>query len=58
MLKEKNLPRELWGEVENTVVYLLNRSLTRSLQGLTPLQVFGSIVHVKCTKAPQKKLED
>ena len=71
MLKEKSLPRELWGEAVNTAVYLLNRSSTRSLQGgtlyeawtgrkpsIAHLQVFGSIVHVKCTKTPQKKLED
>ena len=71
MLKEKSLPRELWGEAVNTAVYLLNRSSTRSLHGSTPyeawtgqkpsishLRVFGSIVHVKCTKTPQKKLED
>ena len=71
MLKEKSLPRELWGEAVNTAVYLLNRSSTLSLQGGTSyeawtgrkpsiahLRVFGSIVHVKCTKTPQKKLED
>ena len=71
MLKEKTLPRELWGEAVNTAVYLLNYSTTRSLQCRTPyeawigrkpsiehLHVFGSIVHVKCTKIPQKKLED
>ena len=71
MLKEKTLPRELWGEAVNTAIYVLNRSATRSLQGGTPyeawterkpsiahLRVFGSIVHVKCTKIPQKKLED
>ena len=71
MLKEKQLPYELWGEVGSTVIYLLNRSSTHSLQGLAPfeiwigrkpsiahLSVFGSLVHVKCTKMPQKKLED
>ena len=71
MLKEKQLPRELWGEAVNTVVYLLNRSSTHSLQELTPyeiwtrrkpsiahLRVFGSLVHMKCTKMSQKKLED
>ena len=65
MLKEKSLPWELWGEAVNTVVYLLNRSSTRSLSGSTPyeawtsrkpsishLRVFGSVVHVKCTKTP------
>ena len=71
MLKEKDLPRELWGEAVNTAVYLLNQASTQSLKGLTPyeawigrkplvdhLQIFGSIVHVKCTKVPQKKLDD
>ena len=71
MLKEKNLPWELWGEAVSTAIYLLNRASTRSLQGFTPyeawtgrkpsiehLRVFGSFVHVKCTKASQKKLED
>ena len=71
MLKEKNLPRELWGEAVSTAIYLLNRASTRSLQGLTPyeawigrkpsikhLHVFGTVVHVKCTKAPHKKLEN
>ena len=71
MLKEKDLPRELWGETVNTAVYLLNRASTQSLKCLTPYEawigrkpsiehlcIFGSVVHVKCTKAPQKKLED
>ena len=70
MLKEKNLPQELWGEAVNMAVYLLNRSSTRSLQSFTPyeawigrkpsiehLRVFGSILHVECTKVPEKKLE-
>ena len=59
------------GEAVSTVVYLLNRSSTHSLQGLTPyeiwigrkpsiahLRVFGFLVQVKCTKMPQKKVED
>lgn len=71
MLKEKHLPQELWGEVVSMAVYLLNLSSTHSLKGLTPyekwtsrkpsighLRVFGSVVHVKYTKTPQKKLED
>ena len=36
MLKAKDLPRELWGEVVSTTVYIINRSLTKSLQGQTP----------------------
>ena len=31
MLKEKQLPPELWGEAVSKVVYLLNRSSTHSL---------------------------
>ena len=38
MLKEKSLPRELWGEGVNTAVYLLNHSSTRSLQGGIPYE--------------------
>ena len=70
-LKEKNLPPELWGEAVSTALYLLNRSSTRSLQGLTPYEawtrrkpsiehrhIFGSVVHVKCTKTSLKMLED
>ena len=67
MLKEKNLPRELWGEA----VCIINCSLTKSLQGQTPhekctgrkpsinhMRIFGSIVHVKETKGHLSKLED
>ena len=55
----------------STAVYLLNHASTRSLKGLPPyeawigrkpsiehIRVFVSVVHVKCIKAPQKKLED
>ena len=71
MLKAKDLPRELWGEAVSTTVYILNRSLTKSLQGQTPhekwtgrrpsvdhMRIFGSIVHVKETKPHLIKLED
>ena len=60
MLKEKNLPRVFWGEKINTSVYLLTRSLTKSLEGKTPYEawtrikpnvdhfrVFGCLAHVK-----------
>ena len=70
MLKEKNLPLELWAEAVNTCVYVLNRSYTKSLKGETPyekwsgrkpyvdhLWVFGSVVHVKTTRKISK-LED
>ena len=39
MLKDKQFPCELWGEAVSTVVYLLNRSSTHSLQGLTPYEI-------------------
>ena len=71
MLKEKNLPRELWGEVASTIVYIINRSLTKSVEGETPhekwtgripsvdhMRTFGSIVHVKNMKGYLSKLED
>ena len=71
MLKAKDLPRELWGEAVSTSVYIINRSLTKSVQGQTPhekwigrrpsvdhMRTFGSIVHVKETKGHQSKLED
>ena len=71
MLKEKNLPRDLWGEAISTAVYIINRSLTKSVQGQTPhekwtgrrplvdhMRTFGSIVHVKETKGHLSKLED
>ena len=70
MLKEKILPLELWGDAINTYVYMLNRSSTKSWQGMTPyemwigkkpklshLKIFGSIVHVK-TLGALGKLED
>ena len=71
MLKAKDLPRELWGEAVSTVVYITNRTFTKSLQGQTPhkkwterkpsvdhLRIFGSIIHVKRTKGHLSKLED
>ena len=71
LLKEKNLPQELWGEAVSTKIYIINRSLTKSLLGQTPhekwtkrrpsvdhMRTFGSIVHVKETKGHLSKLED
>ena len=71
MLKAKDLPRELWGEALSTTVYIINRSLTKSVQGQTPhekwtgrrplvdhMRTFGSIVHVKEKKGHLSKLED
>ena len=71
MLKAKDLPRELWGEAISTTVYILNRSLTKSLKGQTPhekwtrrrpsvdhMRVFGCVAHVKDTRKHPSKLED
>ena len=38
MLKEKELPPELWAEAINTCVYVLNRSYTKSLKDATPYE--------------------
>ena len=70
MLKEKELPLEIWGEAVSTCVYVLNRSSTKGVKGKTPyekwnkrkpnvshLRVFGSVVFVKTT-GRLSKLED
>ena len=70
MLKEKNLPVELWGEAVSTCVYVLNRSSTKRIKGKTPyekwngiklnvshLKVSESVVFVK-TAERLSKLED
>ena len=62
MLKEKELPLELWGEAVSTCVYVLNMSSTKGVKGKTPyekwnkrkssvshLRIFGSVVFVKAT---------
>ena len=70
MLKDKNLPLELWGEAMSTCVYVLNRSSTKGVKGKTPykkwngrkpnvshLRIFGLVVFVKTT-GRLSKLED
>jgi hypothetical protein len=71
MLKAKELPNWLWGEVVMTVVYILNRTPTRSVEGATPfelwfgkkpvvqhLRTFGCITYVKSTRPNLSKLDD
>jgi hypothetical protein len=71
MLKAMSVPAEFWGEAAMTAVFVLNRSLTRSLDGKTPfegwysrkpyvhfLRVFGCRAYVKETKPGLKKLDD
>jgi hypothetical protein len=61
MLKAKSLPGWFWGEAIMTVVYVLNRTMTKGNGGKTPyelmngvtpavhhLRTFGCVAHVKC----------
>ena len=41
MMHEKNMPYAFWGEAVNTVVYLLNRCPTKTLDKKTPFEVFS-----------------
>ena len=38
MLKDKELPLELWGEAVSTFVYVLKRSSTKGVKGKTPYE--------------------
>jgi hypothetical protein len=59
MLNEKNLPKYFWVEAVATVVYIMNRTPTMAIHGMTPkekfigkkpdvshLRVFGCIAYV------------
>nr|XP_020163276.1 uncharacterized protein LOC109748659 [Aegilops tauschii subsp. strangulata] len=71
MLKAKQVLSTYWGEVVLTVVFILNRSFTRSIDGKTPyeawyrrkpnvrfLRTFGCAGHVKTAHPQLKKLDD
>jgi hypothetical protein len=71
MLKAKGLPCWFWGEAVSTVVYVLNRCPTKSMDGMTPfeawhgkklavhlLRTFGCIVYVRNMMPHLKKLKD
>jgi hypothetical protein len=71
MRKTKKLPNMFSGESVGCVVYVLNRTLTKSTRNKTPyewwtgskptvshLRVLGCIAHVKDAKPNLKKLED
>jgi hypothetical protein len=71
MLKAKGLPGWFWGEAVNTVVYVLNKCPTKSVDGMTPFEAwhrrkptvhhlgaFRYIVYVWNTMPHLKKLED
>ena len=69
LLMTVEMSGRFWGEAVMTVVYLLNRSLTRSLNGKTPheawynkkltvrhLRVFGCIAYMKVARPHLAKL--
>jgi transposase InsO family protein len=71
LLKAKGLPGWFWGEAVNAVVYVLNRCLMKSIDGMTlfeawhgrksvvhHLRTFGCIVYVWNMTSHLKKLED
>jgi hypothetical protein len=71
MMKSKRVPSCYWGEAVATAVYVLNRSPTKSLDGVTPyeawhgkkprvdhLRIFSCIGHVKKVGPGIKKLSD
>jgi len=70
-LKAKGMPNYFWAEAVTCVVYLINRSPTRSVPKTTPieacsgfkpnvqhLKVFGSITYAHVSKAARSKLDD
>lgn len=69
LLKGKNLPHNLWGEVVSTVAYLLNRCPMKALSNCTPeeawtgikpsvanLKIFGSVCFKHIPNGKRKKL--
>lgn len=71
ILRARSMPGFFWGEAVHTAVYLLNRSPTAALDGLTPyqawygkkppvhyLRVFGCVAYIKRLQPHPTKLED
>nr|KYP68042.1 Retrovirus-related Pol polyprotein from transposon TNT 1-94 [Cajanus cajan] len=71
MLKSKELPKYLWGEAVSTTTYILNRSPSKRLEGVTPeeawsgnkpnvshFRVFGSICYRHVPDQLRRKLDD
>jgi hypothetical protein len=71
MMKTKGLSGIFWAEAVATIVYVLNRSRTKGVAGMTPyeawygrksvvhhLRPFSCIVHVRNTSPNLKKLDD
>jgi hypothetical protein len=70
MLNEKNLPNYFWAEAITTVVYIVNRTPTTIIHGMTPeekftskkpyvshLIVFGCIAYVHVPDEKRSKLD-
>jgi hypothetical protein len=70
MLNENNLPNYFWAEVVATVVYIMNRTPTTAIHGMTPeekftgkkpdvshLKVFGCIAYVHVPDEKRSKLD-
>jgi hypothetical protein len=70
MMKAMQLPSWFWGEAVNTSVFILNRTATQSIDGMTPYEVwhgrkpdihflrtFGCVAHVKQGSKQLSKLE-
>ena len=71
ILKHMNLPNHLWGEAIRHCTYLINRVVTRSLEGTTPyedlksrkpnlshVKVFGCVCYARIERAGRKNLDD
>ncbi|RDY06156.1 hypothetical protein CR513_09902, partial [Mucuna pruriens] len=71
MLKDKNMPKQFWGEVVSTAAYILNRSPTKSLNDVIPeevwtgrkltishFRIFGSLCFKHVPDERRKKLDD
>jgi hypothetical protein len=70
MLNEKNLPNYFWAKVVTTAVYIMNRTPTAAVHGMTPeekftgkkpnvshLKVFGCIAYVHVPDEKKSKLD-
>jgi len=70
MLADSRLPQRFWAEALSTKVYLVNRSPTKALEGITPheawsgikpdvssLCVFGCSVYAHVPKVERHKLD-
>lgn len=71
MMKEKNLPKQLWGEAIATSAYVLNRCPKTKLKEVVPIEkwigrkqsfihfkVFGYVCYKHISNATRKKLDN